>query len=88
MGMLGLEFGELLSAIARWSLCVELEFASIICGDGMNKSPDGWIWAAGIASRWMEACWVASRELPVALNNLEFARLVGGDEILAKSPVG
>ena len=85
MGVLGLKFGDLLSAIARWSLCVELELASIICGDEINKSPDDWIWAAGIVSRWMEACWVASRELPVALNKLDFAQINCGDEILDKS---
>ena len=42
MGVLGLKFGELLSAIARWSLRVELEFAQISCGDEiLDKSPDG-----------------------------------------------
>ena len=33
----------------------------------------------------MEACWVASRELPVALDRLEFAQIICGDEI-NKSP--
>jgi len=38
---IGLKFGDLLSAIARWSLCVELEFAQINCGDEiLDKSPD------------------------------------------------
>lgn len=41
MGVLGRKFSELLSVIARWSVCVELEFAQINCGDGiLDKFPD------------------------------------------------
>ena len=41
MSMLGLKFDELLSAIAWWSLHVELEFAQINCGDEiLDEFPD------------------------------------------------
>ena len=79
MSMLGLKFDELLSAIARWSLHVELEFAQINCGEILDDSSDGCIRSAGLLSRLVEACWIASCELPVALNKLEFAQINCGE---------
>ena len=48
----------------------------------------GWV-SAGLSSRCLEVCCVASHELPVALRvELEFAQISCGDEILDKSPDG
>ena len=48
----------------------KLEFVILSCGDEiLDKSLSGKIWAAGFLLHWMEACWVASCELPVALHD-------------------